>query len=841
MNPPTMNRARVLVGLGTIGALAAASLSVGVVSVGAATSAPPDGDRAALRADADGALTLRPGFIGVPASSSVDDPAVTPATSVVAAARAHLDRYGAVLGVSTGQLVLRGTTRTLAGQDVVRFTQQVDGVPVIGGEVVVGLRPDRELGSALATVSTKARVAPTLVAEKDAAATARALTARSSGVPAARLTVRSEGRWLLDPRALGAPARLGTHTVWRFDVSDGAGVRRLVLVDVRTGGVVMHLDAIESIDRVVCDSANVAVSNESTCTSGFARVEGGPASGVADVNGAYDYAGAVSDFYDSVAGIDLTQLLGVAVGGAKKLASTVRFCYTGRTCPYPNAFWNGQQMYYGAGYASADDVVGHEMTHGVVDHSSELFYWGQSGAMNESLADIMGEIIDHRYATPGDSPTDWRLGEDLPIGAIPDLHDPTLYDQPDRMTSSFYTKDAQYDDNGGVHTNSGVGNKTAYLISQGGTFNGQTITGIDAGDAGLTKTAMLYYDVIVTLSSGSDYANLAAVLDQSCQDLLNAGVGGFTAATCTSVHRAGVATELTTTPTNAPQPADAPQTCPAGTERRVLFDSETGDPAAKFEAGPSWNRGESAAWGSNATSGQDAWFSFDPTSAAGSGLVATSAIGLPAGQKSYLWFQQWRLLDYEPGAFYDGGVVGINDEAASSEPWVNGPQDVLSTQYGNPWGGKPSFGGDSLGWVASRLDLSSWAGQSVTPSFYLFSDSSVGFIGWFIDDVEVYTCDALRNTRLPSISGRTFVGKKLTAKPGTWSLSGLTFSYQWLRNGKAVRGATAKTYRLVKADKGKMIAVRVTATKSVGSRPGGERASISASATSNSVGPIKLT
>ena len=57
---------------------------------------------------------------------------------------------------------------------------------------------------------------------------------------------------------------------------------------------------------------------------------------------------------------------------------------------------------------------------------------------------------------------------------------------------------------------------------------------------------------------------------------------------------------------------------------------------------------------------------------------------------------------------------------------------------------------------------------------------------------------------------------------------GLTFSYQWLRNGKAVRGATAKTYRLVKADKGKMIAVRVTATKSVGSRSGRGACGISA-------------
>ena len=55
------------------------------------------------------------------------------------------------------------------------------------------------------------------------------------------------------------------------------------------------------------------------------------------------------------------------------------------------------------------------------------------------------------------------------------------------MTSSFYTRTRSTDDNGGVHTNSGVGNKTAYLISQGGTFNGQTITGIDAGDAGLTR------------------------------------------------------------------------------------------------------------------------------------------------------------------------------------------------------------------------------------------------------------------------------------------------------------------------------------------------------------------
>ena len=61
-------------------------------------------------------------------------------------------------------------------------------------------------------------------------------------------------------------------------------------------------------------------------------------------------------------------------------------------------------MYYGTGYAGADDVVGHEMTHGVTERTSNLVYWGQSGAMNESISDIMGEIIDHRNVTGGDVP-----------------------------------------------------------------------------------------------------------------------------------------------------------------------------------------------------------------------------------------------------------------------------------------------------------------------------------------------------------------------------------------------------------------------------------------------------
>ncbi len=97
------SRAWVLVGLGSVGALLAAGLAVAPVVAQPA----PDTDRAAaarLAADADGRLTVRDGFVGVPAGVEVDNPAVTSKTPVAAAADAHLARYGAALGASSATL-----------------------------------------------------------------------------------------------------------------------------------------------------------------------------------------------------------------------------------------------------------------------------------------------------------------------------------------------------------------------------------------------------------------------------------------------------------------------------------------------------------------------------------------------------------------------------------------------------------------------------------------------------------------------------------------------------------------------------------------------------------------
>ncbi|MFC6343455.1 M4 family metallopeptidase, partial [Nocardioides hankookensis] len=606
--------------------------------------------------------------------------------------------------------------------------------------------------------------------------------------------------------------------VWRFEVTRGADERRQVMVDDRTGAVLMDVDEVQhAVDRVVCDNANVRRGSDIPCTSGFARTEGGSATGQADVDTAYDLSGVVADFYQQVAGVDITQLLGVTVSGQKKFASTVRWCYTGASnaCPYDNAFWNGSQMYYGQGYAVADDVVGHEITHGFTERNSGLFYWGQSGAMNESMSDIIGEIIDHRHGAESDA--DWDLGEDIPgfPNGIRNMADPTVFSDPDKTSSGFYKiEGSTYPDNDGVHTNSGVGNKTAFLISQGGTFNGQTMTGIDAGDPTLTKSARLWILVDQSLTSGSDYADEGAVLDQSCQALLAAGTAGFTAADCTNVHKATLATELLTTPTNNPQPADATAECPVGTVKRVLLDSETGTPESTFVAGSTWTRGASVSH-----TGPDAWLSDDPSTVGTSSLVASTAVALPAGQPAYLFFQQWRVLDYDTNGFYDAGTVEVDAGSGpvdtASLPWVNGPSQTISSGFSNPAAGRLGFGGDSRGYVASRVDLTSFAGTSVKPRFTMNTDSSVSFPGWAVDDVSLYTCDppAIAGSVAPTVSGTPAVGATLTATAGTWTPTPDSFTYQWLRDGVPIVGATQATYTPTTADGGHLIAVAVTGVK----------------------------
>jgi bacillolysin len=802
--------------------------------------APNERALALLAADSRGTVGVSRGEDGlarVVGVTGARNPAVTRATTTRTAARAHLDRYGALVGVADPgtRLVAGRATRTVTGDTVVRFSQRRDGLPVIGGSVAVDLRRDRQLGSVTASVS-QATVPAAAYPRSAAKRTALDVAAKLLG-GGAHVVLRADRpeRRLWDPAVLGVARTSDPATfargVWWIEVHAGPAFHRVVLVDDRSGAVVLDLDLVEHIDRVVCDDANAPDTTDVPCTQNFARTEHSGASNVGDVNDAFRLAGVVSTFYHHVGDLNLTRLLGVDEGDHKSLSSTVRYCdfLTPQLCPLPNAFWNGLGMFYGDGYASADDVVGHEMTHGVIQRNSDLFYWGQSGAINESLADVMGEIIDHRHASPHDSARSWTIGEDLPFGAIRSMKDPGRFDQPDSMTDSHYARAGNTDnsDNGGVHTNSGVGNRTFYLISQGGKQRGRTVHGIDRKS--LKKSATLYLDVIRHLVSGSDYADFAAVLDRSCQALARHHTAGMTRANCRNVHTATLATRLRTTPPRAKQPPDAPMTCPKGQGPvRLLFDSEKGAPRSKFDAGSTWRRAPNSSVfphvEANATSGRSSWFSSEPIDVTVSSL-RMDPVALPAGRPAYLWFEHWRILE-SVRSFdgtqdtFDAGTVEVADttrgrgpKPAEGLPWVNGPKDVLDDRFDNPSPGRVGFSRDSRGYLASRMGLERYAGHAVSPQFTMNTDNNSTEYGWYLDDVRIYTCGHAPVPRsTPRISGSATVGTELKAHSGRWSPSDAKKRVQWYADGHPIAGATGTSYDVRGADIGKRITIKVTAT-----------------------------
>ncbi|MCD9140981.1 M4 family metallopeptidase [Streptomyces albireticuli] len=165
-------------------------------------------------------------------------------------------------------------------------------------------------------------------------------------------------------------------------------------------------------------------------------------------------AGKVYDYYKEAHGRNSLNGRGMTVN------SLVGVTYFGM--PYVNAFWDGSKMVYGSGdteyrpLSAGLDVVGHEMTHGVVENSADLVYAGQPGALNEAIADYFGNAVKtDAFGIPMDSPDSGLLGDTLCRTksprecAIRDLND-------GRTTSKSFLGVGFGTDNGGVHLNSTI-------------------------------------------------------------------------------------------------------------------------------------------------------------------------------------------------------------------------------------------------------------------------------------------------------------------------------------------------------------------------------------------------
>jgi bacillolysin len=647
---------------------------------------------------------------------------------------AYIDNFADEIGLQdpAAELrVFRDSSRD--GRGTVRYQQVYNGVPVLAGELIVNTDAEARLLSISGEVSPDLSLSVDPDTESDTArANALRAVAKSYDLDPGELNASDPELWVFDERLL-VPSARPAELVWRMEVTgkDRLDIDELVLVNARTGGISLHFNQIDSAKNRETYTANngttlpgTLVCNESdpTCTAGDSHAAA-----------AHNYAGDTYDFYFEHYGRDSIDDAGMT------LKSTVHY-----SSGYNNAFWNGSQMVYGDayGYPLADDVVAHELTHGVTQNESSLFYYYQSGAINESFSDVWGEFVDQTNGAGNDSAgVKWLMGEDISgLGAIRSMSDPTAYGDPDKMSSAYYFTGTG--DNGGVHYNSGINNKAAYLMTDGASFNGHNVTGI-----GIDKVAAIYYDVQTRmLTSGSDYGDLYNALYQSCLDLV-AGSEGITFDDCGEVRDATEAVEMDQEPETNFNP-DASM-CPGDEIPRNLFYDDLESGLSNWTTGviegiSSWEYEAAYAHsGEVALYGDDYWADYYATPS-DSYVAMTSDVSLPGGSSPYLWFAH--AFGFDPPD-WDGGWVEYSTNGGGS--WTDAGSLIdsgldytgsINDTYNNPNPGHSAYVDASHGFVSTRLDLSSLAGQSVRFRWRMSSDDWIYDLGWIVDDVRIYTC-----------------------------------------------------------------------------------------------------
>ena len=461
----------------------------------------------------------------------------------------------------------------IPGQSVVHVEQRVDGIRVFGssGRVVVG--PSLAVTQLAATFSNVEIESTTPDIKQERAIEVarmhlRAILSDRQNDPELEQLLKSPDRArsqatlvIYEPalmRAKGSkqgPARLAwliTIDAFRF------------FVDAKVGDVLFYyLDQRKSSQQRVFDLEQRSNFPGTKVLDDIAgkRIKPLPR----DAEDAHTNAGLVIDYFANVFG-----RAGLLERGADEtLSSYVRFGNS------KNAYWCINQTYYcpqagamvyGEGYPAALDIVGHEMTHGMITVEADLTYANESGAVNESLADIFGTLIE--FATnPGTA--NWVLGDKLrdqsltkPLRSIsnPNLSDgdgnalfdrskvygPNNRGQPDHYADYVTredpicetTRDWWY---GCVHFNSGIFNKFAFLVAEGGRHRGSVVLGI-----GREKLGRVAYRSLVThLNPSTGLREAAEAFLTACSELAGARVAGFVSTDCDRMRKAQDAVGLT--------------------------------------------------------------------------------------------------------------------------------------------------------------------------------------------------------------------------------------------------------------------------------------------------------
>ncbi len=694
-----------------------------------------------------------------------------------------VERFGPVFGVvdSASQLRLRGIAVDAIGYQCATYDQVHRGVPVFSG--ILRVHRD-ETGRVCAmngdvyTIPVGLEIAATVTEAEAIGVLARAMVLQTPETERSDLVIVDPG-WYGD-MSLGA--RLAYYVVLR----DPDGFRReAAFIDARSGAVLDRWDMIHRVkDRQIHDGLE-----EGGIPGDPARFEGDAATGDFDIDAAYDYYSDTYDYFFRAFGRDSIDDAGMPM--VATVHSTAPGC--------PNAFWNGQQMVFCTGLVT-DDVVGHELAHGVTQFTAALIYQNQPGQLNESFSDVFGELIDlfngdvaaagapgglpggswpaHPTGPGFDLPNNsrsfcsatgdgnpdgvrWLIGEDAVFGAIRDMWDPTCRFHPDRADSE--RQQCQLFDVGGVHLGSGVPNHAFAIVTDGKTFNGRAVSGV-----GAIKSGAVWYRALTTyLTPSSDFQDAFFAFTQAATDLIGTfpndprtglpSTSMFTAFDADQVREALLAVEMDGDGACGSFPDVLPdEAAPACDSPTVLLVSD-------FEAGPTGWRVENSA----PTPYDWELIASLPHGRAGIAYTVANGPPSPSGDETGTHDLISPMIS-PPGAgpvvlrfthlmrsesHFDGGVVSVREVGGD---WQDVPAGLfVSNGYNailvdaneggtNPAGGSPAFSGAGGTWGASAamIDPLLSGDAAFEVRFRFAKDQAVGEEGWMVDDVTVERCSS---------------------------------------------------------------------------------------------------
>ncbi|HEY0096520.1 MAG TPA: M4 family metallopeptidase, partial [Archangium sp.] len=450
--------------------------------------------RLVLGLAAAGALSAC-GAEDAPVIPGVEEVGVTRAEQALAA---HLDKAAASLGATRAEFVRSGAHRDDLGIEHTRFQQTVRGVKVFGGEAIVHRNPT---GEEIITDDFRQGLRVANAARlNDAEAIARAVSLHGGFD---KLTAQPESELVVLPLEDGS-ARLTYKVQLRQEDGSAATSMPVFFIDAESGEKVFGYDNLQTasatgtgyglynnpVSITTLPYGGTYYLEDTTRFLGTFDFRNGTAtmyriSSTSNVFGNGTTSNAQSaavdahfgsqktyDYYKLThgrSGIDGANGPGSttsADGAAKLVASRVHY-----SSGYNNAFWNGNSMTYGDGNGSTFsplvtlDICGHEMTHGVTERTARLTYSGESGALNESMSDVFGAMVER--SAQGQTSNTWKIGEQCYTPSVGG--DALRYmDNPHSASDSGFTADDDPDhyaerytgtgDSGGVHINSGIGN-----------------------------------------------------------------------------------------------------------------------------------------------------------------------------------------------------------------------------------------------------------------------------------------------------------------------------------------------------------------------------------------------